>query len=171
MDFAIAALPRSGTTWASIWLMDGALCLHDPLATMTTADLAQYNPGRRWGIACTGIWLFPEFLAQAKCPVVLLDNNIESIQLSLSRIGFAPLQMELVERFDLLNYPRFETSDMFEDEDVAEEIWNTLRPDQPMDHERWRLLREIQAEPDFSFLKFDEKHVRKLSREVAGGMR
>jgi hypothetical protein len=168
MDFILTALPRSGTTWASVWLMDDALCLHDPLTTMTPADLLLHNPGRRWGISCTGIWLYPDFVEQCKCPVVLLDRNIDAICNSMLRVGFAPITMDYVQRFDRLPWLRFDSQDMFDDEDVAQEIWETLRPDKPFDAPRWRLLREVRIEPDFSSFKINPAQVRKLAREAAG---
>lgn len=148
MDFILTGLPRSGTTWASVWLMDGALCLHDPLVTMTLDELSAKNYRRRWGVADTGLWLYPDFLKAAGCPVVLLDRNIDAVNISLTSIGFAPLPKEHVTKFDLLDFPRFENADMFEDEDVAYEMWSLLRPDKDFDAERWRVLREIRIEVD-----------------------
>jgi hypothetical protein len=167
MDFILTALPRSGTTWASVWLGDGnALCIHDPLARMTPADLAKLNPKRRWGISCTGIWLFPEFLKAQTCPIVLIDKNIDAIQNSLTAVGFSHIPREQITRYDLLPYQRFNSIEMFNDEDVAQDIWEALRPDAPFDRDRWLQLRQMHIEPDFSQLNIDMRQVARLRKEL-----
>ena len=150
MNFLITALPRSGTAWASVWLMDGALCLHDPLAHRTPEQVLAYAPssGQRWGAACTGAWLVPGFIQACACPYVLLDRNLADVQQSIVDLHLPPLSDAAVAQFDLTPGPRFDYNDLF-DLDGAKAIWGVLRPDMPMNVERWALLTEMMIQTDF----------------------
>ena len=170
MDFAITALPRSGTAWASVWLMDGdALCIHEPFAHHTPEQLVAYAPGRRWGVACTALWRAPKFLASLKCPYVILDRNIEEVRRSVQELGLPPLSEELIAKFDLLPGPRFDHTDLF-DLDGALEIWSILRPDRLMDVARWRLLCEMKIQVDFYKWNPDPALMRDMLVRLTRGM-
>jgi len=169
MNFALVAMPRSGTSWASVWLMDGALCYHDPLATMSPEELLAFRPGKRWGISCTASWLLDGFLEAAGCPVVVIDNDLEEVQRSLLEMGAPALTRGAVEMFDRLTFPRFQMDDLF-DEDGAREIWTILRPDMPMDVERWKLLSQLKIQPDFYKWKPDPKIMREALERFMGGV-
>ena len=141
------------------------------MATMSLQEIEHFDAGAdKWGVSCTGLWLHPEFIRAQKCPVVLLDRNVEDIRSSMLSIGFAPIEAQLVERFDLLDFPRFDMEDMLNDEDVARDMWEILRPDAPFNAPRWRLLREIKMEPDLDLLKKDPRVVRRLLQAAAGRM-
>lgn len=146
MDFALIGLPRSGTTWAANWLTEGgALCLHDPLAEYTPAELLALDPGRPWGIACTGAWAFPELLAALTCPVVIVGRDLRAVAASLASAGLPPLPECLLPRFRAAKGTRVPFSDLWTEEGAAN-IWRTLRPGRPFDAARYRLLRGWRVE-------------------------
>jgi hypothetical protein len=166
MDFILTALPRSGTSWASVWLMDNALCIHDPFTNKTPEELQAFDPGQRWGIACTAIWSLPSFMKSFNCPYVIIDRNIEEVQTSLRDIGLPPILPKFIEKFDLLPGPRFEHEDLF-DRAAALEIWSILRPDMPMNVARWELLCELKIQPDFYKWNPDPAVMRNVLQRLA----
>lgn len=95
IDFMIIGAPRSGTAWAANWLTNGAdMCWHDPLFTIPLEELDTRivaNPGGNVGIADTGIWRFPEYLANHKARKVILHRSIVKVNDSLERSGLPPI--------------------------------------------------------------------------------
>ena len=149
MDFQLIALPRSATTWAANWLTyDGAICYHDPLSYRTLEDLDAHEPGREWGVSCTGLWIFDEWLASYDCPRVILERDIVEINDSLTDIGFGYLPAWCELKFKELPGKRFHYSALF-DPDGAAEIWSILRKTK-FDVERHKILCEMAIQPDFS---------------------
>ncbi len=73
LDFAVFALPRSGTAWVANWLTtDKSLCLHDPFAYGLPEDWPRDN--RKRGIACTGGYAIPAFVETLDCPIAVIDR-------------------------------------------------------------------------------------------------
>src|SRR4051812_32060049 len=114
MDFLITGLPRSGLAWSSVWLMDGALCLHDPLYDFCVGDLYNLHPGQKWGAACSGLWMFPSDIKAWGCPVVILERSIDDIQHSC-QIACHGKQIPqiMIDKFANLEGPRFNYKDLF----------------------------------------------------------
>jgi len=84
IDFAIVALPRSGTAWmANLLTTDGIVCWHDPLATLR-------NPndviGLNGGISDTGMCLYPELINAVKKKIVIVRDRYQC-EYSLKKIG------------------------------------------------------------------------------------
>lgn len=152
MDFAVFGLPRSGTTWAANWLTsDGAVCFHDPIEHHAPAELLTLQPGRPWGIACTGAWAFEGVAAEIarRCPVVILERDpADSAELARG-IGMElppAVHAWIHERFERVPGVRVAHGELW-DEDGARGIWRILRPGVPFDVMRWRLLRDMQVQP------------------------
>lgn len=94
LDFIVTGLPRSGTTWlANALTRNKVLCLHDPLFKMHYDDLGEEAAKlrsygyRKVGIACTGIWQFPEYLNEFKGPLLILHRELPEINKSLRALG------------------------------------------------------------------------------------
>lgn len=146
MNFALLGLPRSGTTWAANWLTDqGALCLHDPLSDYTPAELLRLDLGRPLGIACTGLWAFPQAVAALRCPVVIVERDPAEVAASLRAMGLE-MPRALLGRFRAAPGHRVPFADLWS-EDGAARVWTMLRPDAPFDLDRYRLLRDWRVSP------------------------
>jgi len=152
MKFALFGLPRSGTTWAANWLSDGAaLCLHDPIAQHAPADLLDLDMGRPWGVACTGLWAFEDVAREVagRCPVVVLERDPRESEKLAAGIGLdlpASVHAWIHARFAGVPGVRVPHSALW-DEQGARRIWSILRPGEPFDVLRWRMLRDIRVEP------------------------
>jgi hypothetical protein len=165
MDFQLIALPRSGTTWAANWLTsDGAICYHDPLSSRTLETLGTHEPGREWGVSCTGLWLFDEWLESYNCPRVILERDISEINASLTDIGLKCLPAWCESKFKELPGNRFHYSALF-DPDGAEEIWSILR-ETKFDKERHKILCEMSIQPDFTKWKPDAAIMQELMKGI-----
>ena len=144
MDFIVLGLPRSGTTWISNWLTtDRSLCLHDPFAYALPESWPR--DARRFGISCTGAYLFPKWLAQQECQVALIERDPEACDASLAALGWGDVS-GLLGAFAAADGRRFRFEHLW-DEDHARELWEFLLPDVPFDGIRYRMLQDIQVQP------------------------
>lgn len=150
MRFAVVGLPRSGTTWTAAWLTDaGALCLHDPLADFSPAELLSADVSRPWGIACSGAWMLPGLMREiaARCPLVVIERDRFDVGASLAEMGLPEISDDVHRRFERAPGRRVPFGALWEDERQAKAVWDYLRPDAAFDAERWRLLRDMRIEP------------------------
>lgn len=158
MDFLLTGLPRSGTAWAAVWLSDGAICLHEPLATVRAEELARWKPERRWGMACTAVWMIPWFAESLRCPRVILERDLSEVNESLQNMGLPEMTKPNVDAFRRFKGPRFPYTDLF-DHDSARNIWGILRPDRFFDADRWKLLSGMRIERDWPSYTIDEETI------------
>lgn len=166
IDFIVLGLPRSATTWLSVWLTtDRSLCLHDPFATQLPEDWPR--DARRFGISCTGAYLFPKWLARQQCPVAVIERDRESCDRSLHRIGMGDVS-RLLDSLDEVEGRRWRFEDIW-DEEKASELLAFLLPGIPFDAVRYRQLRDIQIQPHMGKWRFDESIAREMKRREAGG--
>lgn len=144
IDFAVFALPRSGTAWMANFLTtDRTLCLHDPFA----AAMPEHwdAGGRRLGISCTGSYLFPRWLATLDCPIAVIERDPDECEASLKAAGL-PGDVGMLKRaLDAVDGRRWRFSDMW-NEDKARELWAFLLPHVPFDAQRHRLLLDMRVE-------------------------
>lgn len=166
MDFIVLGLPRSATTWLSVWLTtDRSLCLHDPFASGLPEDWPR--DARRFGISCTGAFLFPQWLAQQTCPVAIIERDAEDCDRSLHAMGMGKTQW-LKSYFGEAAGRRWHFDDLW-DETKARELWAFLVPDIPFDALRYRLLRDIQIQPHMGKWQCDHAIFHEMKRREAGG--
>lgn len=167
LDFAIIGLPRSGTTWAANWLTtDHSICLHDPLANRTLDQLAAWHhPSKAVGVACTGLWQFPDWVAANVRRVVLLDRDPDEINASLTAIGLGGMPAASFDQFMDLPGQRVLMRELF-DPVVAPDIWHSLMPDLPFDAERHELLTTFMVNPHFEGWEPDPAAVRDWVRRL-----
>jgi hypothetical protein len=166
IDFAVLGLPRSATTWLSVWLTtDRSLCLHDPFSV----TLPEHWPRdeRRFGISCTGAYLFPKWLARQQCPVAIIERTPEACDRSLHAIGMGDTS--------ILQNPLRDTEgrrwrfDGIWQEEKAHDLWAFLLPGIPFDALRYRQLRDIQIQPHMGKWRFDQSVALEMKRREAGG--
>lgn len=149
IDFMVIGLPRSGTAWAANWLTtDTTLCLHDPLAKYHHTELDGLVSDKRLGVACTGLWMHPEWLnAHLARKVILHRDRAEVIQ-SLDNLGFGELPFPSLDHIVGLHVA---WTDLWE---RPESIWAHL-VGTPFDAERHALLRELNVQVDFDRVTVD----------------
>lgn len=166
IKFMVIGLPRSGTTWAANWLCTRSVhCIHDPLYRYHYSDWDQITAESKWvGIACTGIWHWPDFLANHPAKKVILHRDIAEVDASLAAIGLPqcdPTGPEKLNAIDGLHVPH---TDLF-DEEGAASIWSYLGLG-AMDRIRHAELVQIEMQPKFSGLKVGKDVTRRLMAEI-----
>lgn len=80
--------PRSGTAWASVWLK----AYHDPLWDFFYKDL---DDDLVSGVCCTGLGLFPDWVAAHPAPKVILHRDPQEVNASLARLGLPAVDPRL----------------------------------------------------------------------------
>ena len=143
IDFAIIALPRSGTAWSSVWLA----CKHDPLATMSFEELSEHEGG----VSCTALWLYPEFIYENIKRWVIIDGNIGHIQDWCVSNGYPAFTGCNLELFNSLRGTRVNINDLF-DTEKARDIWEYLKPDFPFNQERHEQLKLMNITTSCSYV-------------------
>lgn len=168
LDFAVIGLPRSGTTWAANWLTtDRSICLHDPLVNNTLTELADWEvPGKLCGVACTGLWMFPEWVAENVKHVVLIDRDPDEVNRSLNAIGLSPLRDADIARFLDMDGQRADMLDLF-DVAAASDIWFSLVPELDYDVDRHMVLASMMINPYFPGWEPDPKAVKDWAKRLA----
>jgi hypothetical protein len=92
LDFMIISLPRSASTWAANWMTtERAFCRHDPLWMIAPDQLddeiARLAGPRLAGIACTGLWRWPQWINRHPARKLILHRDLAQIRASLDRLG------------------------------------------------------------------------------------
>jgi hypothetical protein len=158
--FMLIAGPRSGTTWAANWLTtDTTLCLHDPLYQHHYTELDNYRSGKTVGVACTGLYNFPEWVNAHPAPKVVLRRPQREITASLRDIGLPSIDVSGLNRIKGLHVS---WGDLF---DNPKAIYETLLG-KPFDAERHALLRGIHMQPEFETVTINKAVTRRLIDEV-----
>ncbi len=166
IEFMLLAAPRSGTTWAANWLTtDTTLCLHDPLLKWMKDELdtlESHKKGRRLGIACTGLAMFPEWVNAHPARKIILHRPLTEIDASLQSMGMTPCSNHWQGVLDRIDGVHLSWSDLFE---RPQYIYEYLL-DLPFDPERWALLREINVQPHFEGLTINPQATQRLMNEL-----
>jgi hypothetical protein len=161
MDFIVMGAPRSGTCWAANWLnSEHALCLHDPLWRLDLDQLDRFQTRKRYfGIACTGVALFPKHLAGHPARRVVLHRPIKEINRSLKRMGLDPVAPEFSDILQGVEGLHVHWLEVFTQ---PHRIWEHLLPDVPFDEERHKELRNYNVQMDFERIDPDPDVVRRM---------
>lgn len=166
IDFIVLGLPRSGTTWLANWLTtESSLCLHDPFALGTPERWPRDD--RRFGISCTGAYLFPRWLGQQQCPIAVIERDADACDASLARMGMGNTK-HLHRALASAPGRRWAFGDLW-NESAARELWQHLLPAIPFDALRYRVLQAIQVQPHMSKWRFDPTTYTEMKRREAGG--
>lgn len=163
VEFMVLAAPRSGTTWVSNWLTtDKTLCLHDPLWTHHYSDLDKINSNKVLGVACTGLYMFPEYVNSHPARKVILHRDEKEINESLKAIGLPELSN--IERdLNKIDGLHFDWRSVFDEPARIYEFLTGLK----FDPERHEILKTIEMQPNFEGLKIGKEVTLKLIKELA----
>src|SRR5512139_2385718 len=101
VDFAVIALPRSGTAWAANWLE----CEHEPLDPEAALRLR--------GFTSTAAWMWPDFVYENVRRWVILERNPNECSKSLQAQNYPPLTQQMVDAYAAMRGPRFHYTDLF----------------------------------------------------------
>ncbi len=97
IDFMVLGMPRSATTWvANLLTTDTTICLHDPLLEYRQSFLDQMViPGKRIGISCTAMMLYPDWLAAHPARKVILYRNVAEVNSALERLALPHVDVRI----------------------------------------------------------------------------
>lgn len=144
IDFAVIALPRSGTAWASVWLD----ATHDPLATLSLDEMEIATDG----VACTALWLHPEWVYKNIKRWIILENDPSHMNEWAVNNGYLPITKEYIDKFYSLRGPRMLYYDLF-DKNKAKAIWEYLKPNIPFDEKRYSRLSSMNIQTVCSYVQ------------------
>lgn len=162
----VIGLPRSGTTWTANWLTtDTTLCIHDPLYKFHYSDFDRIPSKKTLGIACTGLYAFPDFVNSHPARKVILRRNINEINDSLEKIGVPFIHREAEEMIDKLNGWHVNWDVIFKE---PQDIYEFLLQ-KPFDFERHKFLNELNIQPNFETLIVDKSLTKKFMEEFTKG--
>ena len=162
VEFMVLAAPRSGTTWASNWLTtDKTLCLHDPLWTHHYSDLDKITSRKMVGVACTGLYMFPDFVNSHPARKVILHRDEKEINVSLEAIGLPTLSNTEKDLCKIAGW-HMDWKQIFTKPKAIYEFLTDLE----FDEERHSLLKEIEMQPNFEGLTINRKVTFALFNEI-----
>lgn len=169
ISFMLVAPPRCGTTWAANWLStDTTHCLHDPLFMhhYSDWDAIPRPSGKSLGVACTGVFRFPEFLNSHKARKVILHRDEQSIVQSLAALGVPAREGQWEPELRKINGWHCHYSDLFSAATAMPIYeWLTQRQFDPARHE---LLRAMLIEPMFGNIPANPEVLQRLQLELKG---
>lgn len=164
IDFMVIAAPRSGTAWAANWLTtDQSLCLHDPLWENHYEELdARKPPGRLFGIACTGVALFPDWVNRHPARKVILHRDLAEIDASLAKIGAESIAGTWHGVLDRIQGTHVHWREIFE---APARLYEFLLQ-RPFDAARHALLRTLLIERDLDQVALNVNSAARLVQEL-----
>jgi hypothetical protein len=124
--------------------------------------------GKAFGISCTALPLFPDYVNKHPAPRVILHRPVDEINASLDKLGLSGLSAEWHGKLQNLVGWHLDYTALF-DPDQAKKIYEYLL-DKPFDYQRHQLLREMQVEPDISNVVHNPGAVRALVAQLQGGV-
>lgn len=139
IKFMIIAAPRSGTSWAANWLnTPDRFCFHEPLWDFHYQDADQLEfPGKEYGIACTGMAFWWEWLNDHPAPKVILHRPPNEVNASLRKLNLPPAPSALFKSLDKVNGLHRPWTDLYRDPRALHEH---LLFTEPFDELRHRFL-------------------------------
>lgn len=160
LDFMIISLPRSGSTWAANWMTtERTFCRHDPLWTIAPdqldQEIARLAGPRCGGIACTGLWRWPEWINRHPARKLILHRDMGQIRASIDRLGIPRLPISAARQLSLIDGVHVDWRDLF-DPVKAAPIWAYLTDGAiEFDDARHRELCAMRIEPAMSKVERD----------------
>lgn len=168
IQFIIIGAPRSGTAWAANWLTtERTLCYHDPLFHTALEDLDSLPCDRYLGIADTGLWMYPEYLAAHPATKVILHRDIAEVNYSLRRAGLPEVAADTNRKLYTISGAHFQWTALFEN---PQQIWSYLFGTH-VDLKRHELLCKLNVQVDFEKVDPDPEVIRRLLERMRGDVR
>lgn len=158
LDFMVISLPRSGSTWAANWLSAGPVfAMHDPLWQIHHLELDAMVPtfgaAQLTGIACTGLWRWPEFVNAHPARKVILHRPPAEVAASLERLGLPPLPEGAERALRSIEGMHVPHTALFRRRHACQ-IWQHLTGGAvPFDRARHERLCEMRIEPQLDKVK------------------
>jgi hypothetical protein len=165
IEFMVLGPPRSGTTWVSNLLTtEYTSCIHDPLWTTHYKDLDKLKSKKILGIACTGLFMFPDFVNDHPARKIILHRDLNDINTSLAKIGLPLITKDQNHSLYDLRGIHVSWKSMF-DEVGAKYIFEHLTQLE-FDKERFALLKQIKMQPNFHTVMVNPKLTTQLVKEI-----
>jgi hypothetical protein len=165
--FMVISAPRSGSAWCANWLSTETVhTRHDPLWDTGYWDFdSTCVPGKRNGIACTGIAYFHQWVNTRPCPKVILHRPIEEIDASLAQLGLPAVNPRLLDNLWEIVGLHVEWSDLFKPlEAVKIHDWLRLGA---FNRERYDMLRHLKVTSNYWERVQNPAVARRLQAEMA----
>lgn len=144
IKFIVGGLPRSATTWLSVFLTtDDCTCLHDPSATMTKEELEAWEGG----ICDTGLWFLDDWCRANTNKFILVDRATQDVQEALKRKGLPELPLWVTAKFVAIEPNQRYFFEVLFEEETARDLWNYVYPDKPFNLDRWLHLKSVYMSP------------------------
>jgi hypothetical protein len=160
IEFMVIGAPRSGTAWCANWLTtQDTLCLHDMLFRHTPEDLDKIPCTRTLGLADSGLWRFPEWVAAHPAKKVILHRRDSEIRDSLRRAGLPDVDPGCWRALHDMVGLHIDWRVLF---DGPEMVHHYLFGNKPVDLERHTLLTHLNVQADFEKIDPDPAVTRKL---------
>jgi hypothetical protein len=142
LRFMVLGAPRSATAWTANWLSsDGRVCLHDAMWDHHYTEMDSL--AHVWGVACTGLAYFPEWVNEHRCPKVVLHRPIGEINRSLQALGLPWVNPKLVDNLWKCQGLHVNWTELFRAEG-AREIHEHLQVG-AFDEQRWKMLKDLKV--------------------------
>lgn len=144
IKFIITGLPRSGTTWLSVFLTtDDCVCLHDPYVTYTPEELE----GWTGGISDTALWFYDDWCKRNTDKFILIEREPEEVAIALSQKGLPQVPEYLYNTYLGKSANKVVLfKELFEDK-TLEDLWNYVHPEKEFNKIRLEQLKQIYMSP------------------------
>lgn len=141
MRYVITGLPRSGTTWLSVFLTtDDCVCLHDPSATMSPKELQEWEGG----VCDTGMWYYHNWCKKNSDKFVIIERDYQEVNKSLSEIMVPLVPKELATYFYSIEADyKIQFSELFKEETLRK-LWKYVHPNKPFSRIRYLALKDLE---------------------------
>lgn len=166
IDFMIIAAPRSGTAWAANWLTtEVSFCLHEPLFEKHYSEIEDLrgDDGREFGVACTGLTNFPDYLKSHPAKKVILHRREDQVQDAVAAIGFPPLPTAYFTKLKEIEGLHVPWTYLFHHPEI---IHTYLFGKRLFDARRHALLAQLNVQRDFESIKPNQAATRRLLEEM-----
>jgi hypothetical protein len=169
IGFMVIGAPRSGTAWCSNWLTtERTLCLHDALFEHDLESLDSLRCDRTLGLADTGIWAFPDFLAKHPAKKVILHRDPYEVDASLKRAGLPEVGLTALAALQKIEGLHVDWQVLF---DAPALIHQWLFGTYHHDKVRHAALRKLNVQVDFEKVDPDPTVCRRLIERMQADQR
>ena len=113
------------------------------------------------GIACTGAYMLPKWLAKQDCPIAVIERDHAACDASMAAMGLPETTDPMRCLLRIAPGRRWRFEDIW-NEDKARELWAFLLPGVAFNVTRYRLLKDMQVQPHMGKWKPDMRLIEHL---------